>query len=726
VTPPLPALRVRTTEIDDPGDLLAHQPDPRGGAWVRRGEGLITWGEALRLDLGTGAADGGVDNAPLRTAAAAVRQLAERADVEDGVDLPGSGLVALVSATFDPAVAGSLLVVPRVLVGRRDGCAWVTTVGTDADPPPAPPLGPVRAAPAPGRIRYAGAQVDELRWLDAVARATRAISAGELDKVVLARDLAVWSTEALDARTISRRLADRFPDCFTFAVDGLLGATPELLVRRTGRRVESLVLAGTARRAGDAAEDAAIGRALLDSGKDRDEHLHAVASVREALTDHVGQLQVDGPSLLRLDNVQHLATAVAGDLEDSATSVLDLTAALHPTAAVCGTPTDEALALDPHPRGLDRGRYAGPGRLGRRGGDGELGSRCAARSSTGTGRGCTPAPASSRLAARGRARGDPAEAPGDAVGVRGLRAPAAQASAAAAASSSRRCSARFAARSVRTSTSWSRRPRGRPRPPAGARRPRSTGGARTAAPRDRGEVDAVGGAEEPLEARPCARRLRQEREDPAAVVVDDDEDEVGRAARRRDEEPVLVVEQRQVAGQGRRRARRGPAPRRWRWTRTRRCRSPRGWRAPAAVARGAWHRSRSRTGMLEATTSTAPSGRPAARSRAVRGSLGTTSASRTRRAAVTAASASRHAASQAPASRAGRRAGAPQRRPRVGGDDLAATRGGSSHAASGRRAPAGGPSSHASSERDRPTRPATTARRRAGAPRRSLVRSSRS
>jgi menaquinone-specific isochorismate synthase len=366
-----PALAVRTGELSDLGDLLAHQPDPRGPVWVRRGEGIVGWGEALRVDLGTGA--------PLVRAAEVLREVAAAADVEDPVGVAGSGLVGFVSTTFDPDVAGSVLLVPRVVLGRRDGRAWVTTIAAGAPAPPPPPIGAVRAAPAPGRIRYAGAQVDELGWLEAVDRARRAISDGRLDKVVLARDLAVWSTEPLDGRALARRLAERFPDCFTFAVDGLVGATPELLVRRSGPSVDSVVLAGTARRGGDAAEDAAIGRALLDSEKDRDEHLHAVASVREVLAPRLADLSVDEPALLRLDNVQHLATGLRGRLRDTSTGVLDLAAALHPTAAVCGTPTADALALIRGLEGLDRGRYTGPvGWVGAHG-DGELGIalRCA-------------------------------------------------------------------------------------------------------------------------------------------------------------------------------------------------------------------------------------------------------------------------------------------------------------------------------------------------------------
>ena len=362
-------LHAHTVEVPDPGDLLHRQPEPNALTWVRGGEGLVAWGEALRVDLGGGE--------PIERAAESVRALAERAQVTDEVGAPGSGLVAFFSGTFDPARSGSLLLVPRVLLGRSGGRAWVTTVEVEG-PPPQPRLGPVHAAADTGRIRYAGSFVDELAWLSAVAEATRRITAGELEKVVLARDLVVWAAAPLDGRILTRRLAERFPDCFTFSVDGLIGATPELLMRRRGESVESLVLAGTAARGADEAEDRRLGDALLGSCKDLDEHEHAVASVRDVLAARGAQPAVDGPTLLRLANVQHLATEVRGRLAGDH-SVLDLAAAVHPTAAVCGTPTPDALRLLRSLEGLDRGRYAGPVGWVDAAGDGELGIalRCA-------------------------------------------------------------------------------------------------------------------------------------------------------------------------------------------------------------------------------------------------------------------------------------------------------------------------------------------------------------
>ena len=177
---------------------------------------------------------------------------------------------------------------------------------------------------------------------------------------MLARDAVAEVDGQLDSRALLLRLAQSYPSCWTFSVDGLIGATPELLVRRTGDLVTSRVLAGTVRRRGDDQTDAGLARALMASDKDAEEHEYAVHSVAKALAAHCTDLEVPvRPHVLELANVQHLATDVTGQLADSAT-VLALAASLHPTAAVCGTPTERAMALIRSIEGMDRGRYAGP------------------------------------------------------------------------------------------------------------------------------------------------------------------------------------------------------------------------------------------------------------------------------------------------------------------------------------------------------------------------------
>jgi menaquinone-specific isochorismate synthase len=361
------ATKVVTAEVDDPLDLLPYIAEPDGVAWVRHGEGLVGWGEAARFDIGPG-----TDR--IARGESAFLEWCRTVEVTDDLRLPGTGPVGFASFTFDPRSGGSVLVVPRIVLGRRDGRAWVTVIGE------APAHGPaLQALPDTGRIRYAGTSLDELRWMEAVAAAVGDIRAGALDKVVLARDVRVWSETPLDTRVLARRLADRFGDCFTFVVDGLVGATPELLARRRGDLVESIVLAGSAARGGDEATDAQAGRTLAASEKDRWEHALAVRSVQTALDPLCVQLDVDPePWLLRLANVQHLATTVRGRLSRT-TSVLGLVAALHPTAAVCGTPTEVALDRIRALEGMERARYSGPVGWTDARGDGEFGIalRCA-------------------------------------------------------------------------------------------------------------------------------------------------------------------------------------------------------------------------------------------------------------------------------------------------------------------------------------------------------------
>ncbi|MTV24399.1 isochorismate synthase [Nitriliruptoraceae bacterium ZYF776] len=367
------SLRVVTRALDDDRPLLDLAPAPDDAlAWVRRGDGLVGWGVAARLEPGPG------DDRFVR-AEAALRHLAADAEVVDDVRVPGTGLVALGSFSFDADAAGSALVVPRVVVGRRDGRTWLTTIDPDgAAPAPGPATSPPRDPPR-DRPRFAGSSLPDLRWLEAVATAVERLRDGHLDKVVLARDHAVWSQEPFDPLDLARRLAARFPSCHTFVVDGLVGATPELLLARDGDRVTSRVLAGTTGRADDEVEDAALGAALLASAKDRHEHQLAADSVRDVLAPRCADLSWEPePRLLRLDNVQHLATVFRGTL-DAPASVLEVVADLHPTAAVGGTPRAEALAAIRELEGMDRGRYAAPVGWTDAAGDGEWGIalRCA-------------------------------------------------------------------------------------------------------------------------------------------------------------------------------------------------------------------------------------------------------------------------------------------------------------------------------------------------------------
>lgn len=346
-------LVVRTREIPDPGDLLARLPDPAPLIWLRHGDGLVGWGAAARAVL---PAHDDRDDLAHRWHAETVAA----ADVEDPVRVPGTGLVAFGSLTFDRRSAGSALVVPRVVLGRRGGRAWLTTVGDHVSAP----ADVLRPTPVPARapaVRgWHDGTLSAREWERRVARAVSAMRRGAYDKVVLARDLYARTTEPIDARVLAGRLADRFPDCYTYACDGLVGATPELLIRRFGRRISSLVLAGSAPRGADAPEDTRLGAELAASAKNVEEHRYAADSARASLAPLCASVTGDDtPFLLKLANIQHLATRLDGELADDR-SAIEVADALHPTAAVGGTPTGVAVQAIRDLEGMDRGRYAGP------------------------------------------------------------------------------------------------------------------------------------------------------------------------------------------------------------------------------------------------------------------------------------------------------------------------------------------------------------------------------
>jgi menaquinone-specific isochorismate synthase len=206
--------------------------------------------------------------------------------------------------------------------------------------------------------------------------------AGEIEKAVLAHDLLAVGEDPLDPRFLLGGLARRYPTCWAYAVDGLVGATPELLIRRTGGTVESRVLAGTAWPGdGPDADPARLADRLLGSVKDRREHALAIDSLADALRPLCAELDIpESPSVIALHNVSHLASDVHGKLPaEDPSSLLQLAEAVHPTAAVGGTPREAAVALIAELEGMDRGRYAGPVGWVDGDGDGELGIalRCA-------------------------------------------------------------------------------------------------------------------------------------------------------------------------------------------------------------------------------------------------------------------------------------------------------------------------------------------------------------
>lgn len=377
----IPALTVSTVEIAEPSTMLEILPPRQQLLWLRRGEGMVGFGTAVRLEFS------GISR--FADASAAWRELVSLATIEDAVQLPGTGVIAFGTFAFAAnSAATSVLHIPALVLGKRHGRAWVTRIHAhdDADYPM-----PAARTPATAqRIAFAPGAFAPDAFLAAVETAITTIAGGGVSKVVLARDmvghLAEASAAVIDTAPTLSALATGYPDCWTFAVDDFIGSSPETLVAVTNKTVTARVLAGSAARGTDGVTDHQAALDLATSAKDQDEHQYAVQSVLASLRPHSpGVTASEMPFTLRLPNLWHLASDVEGTLADGSTS-LDLVAALHPTAAVAGTPTATAVELIDEWEPFDRGRYAGPVGWIDANGDGEwaIALRCAQIEPVGT------------------------------------------------------------------------------------------------------------------------------------------------------------------------------------------------------------------------------------------------------------------------------------------------------------------------------------------------------
>jgi menaquinone-specific isochorismate synthase len=366
-------LYVRSAQLPDITNLLSLLPAEGGLAWVHgpatNQHGIVGWDEIARITI----------SGPERFSRAQ-RWWSQQCAISEG-DKP----IAFASFAFDKQPGTSVVVIPKVSV-KRDELGTTLTITSDS---PVTDLEISELIAKVSRPHVLSRGLNQVTWLDgsrpmaqwqaAVDVAVSRINLGELDKVVLARDIVAQLDEPLHIGSLLLRLNEAFPECWTFCVDGLVGATPELLIRRDGEHVTSRVLAGTMRRSRDSDRDGQLAAELLGSDKDQEEHVYAVESVAAALATHCTDLKVPAqPFILRLANVQHLATDVTGELVDAAPA-LALAASLHPTAAVCGTPTERATQVIRELEGMDRGRYSAPVGWLAANGDGEFGIalRCA-------------------------------------------------------------------------------------------------------------------------------------------------------------------------------------------------------------------------------------------------------------------------------------------------------------------------------------------------------------
>lgn len=316
--------------------------------WVRGNEGLVGFGRFRSIEIR------GEDR--FEVARRWWRDQLQDLEIHNNVHGSGTGPILFASFAFD-SEESSILTIPEVVIGRRGDRRWITWFGDG----PEPELTSFESPSRPLDLTWEGENGEA--WRKNVASIVDLIQAKKAEKVVLARALDGRSVADIDSRRVLQLLQEDYPNTWLFAHQGLVGATPELLVRLSKSLVTSRVLAGTIKRSGDDDRDLALAASLARSSKDLEEHEYAVRSVADALAPLCSSTNVpESPFVLHLSNVMHLATDVTGVLTDAANppDIFDFLSRLHPSAAVCGTPRNEAANAIKQIEGMARGRYAGP------------------------------------------------------------------------------------------------------------------------------------------------------------------------------------------------------------------------------------------------------------------------------------------------------------------------------------------------------------------------------
>jgi menaquinone-specific isochorismate synthase len=352
---PLRKLRVETRELATPEgfDITRHLPE-NPMAFIRNGQGIIGFGEAARFETT------GPDR--ISELASIWRDQVAISEITDSLQVQCTGLVGFGSATFSPDSAlSSVLIVPRIILGTRDGRSWITKITPDGEAEATADFySEVMTYRENSKLSFVEGVMTSTNFLKQSEKAISKIRAGKIQKVVLARDIMAQLPEGFDLRTGLVSLAKKYPSCWVYSVAGNFGASPELLVRVSHGQVSARVLAGTTSRGETAESDVEQSSALASSEKNLQEHRFAVESMVEALTPFCSTVDTDEkPFSLALPDLWHLASDVYGKLKNNI-SVLDLAAFLHPTAAVAGTARAAAQALIADLEPFDRGGYAGP------------------------------------------------------------------------------------------------------------------------------------------------------------------------------------------------------------------------------------------------------------------------------------------------------------------------------------------------------------------------------
>jgi len=357
------ALRITTELLGDHPRLSEIATDlPISASWIRGSDGFIAFGSYKTHRV----------SGKKRFADASTWWKNELSQLEIKNNVHGVGTGPILFASFAFAEEEpSVLTIPEIVVAQKNGKSWITWIGNGQ-----PELVSRIIEQVGLNLTWSQGALSDEEWRSAVNASVTKIKEGELEKVVLARDLIAHADKEINPAALIQSLETEYPSTWLFLVDNLIGATPELLVRLSKSLVTSRVLAGTIRRTGDEERDFALAGSLAKSSKDLEEHEYAVRSVAEALEPFASSTNVpDAPFVLHLPNVMHLATDVTGVINDSATKVdiFKLISALHPSAAVCGTPTDVARDVITELESMNRARYAGPVGWIDAHGDGEMG-----------------------------------------------------------------------------------------------------------------------------------------------------------------------------------------------------------------------------------------------------------------------------------------------------------------------------------------------------------------
>jgi salicylate biosynthesis isochorismate synthase/menaquinone-specific isochorismate synthase len=304
-------------------------------------------------------------------------------------ELPaGAGQAWVGGFAFDPrggaspawaSLSPASMTLPELSICRRDGRTFLTlnaVLGAEEGPEGAEErltrrLAALRGAAAlplldphpTGRAAIRSARPPG-EFEAAVQAATARIGAGEMTKVVLAREVIVEAPSAHDPAAAFGAMRQQFPSCFCFCCGtpeaAFIGASPELLVRRSGASASTVALAGSTRRSSDPAVDDHLGEQLLRSDKNRREQRIVAERIVRALRPHAVWVEAAAePEIVKVANIQHLATPVIAQLADPH-SAIELAGILHPTPAVGGEPWEPAARAIAELEGMDRGWYAAP------------------------------------------------------------------------------------------------------------------------------------------------------------------------------------------------------------------------------------------------------------------------------------------------------------------------------------------------------------------------------